>query len=315
MIIWRGFPLCHCLCNNPDTLEHSLVHHRFVSPRIGQLVRCWALIGQWYMIGYLHHYKLIPQDSLPVWGDSWCSWHKWRMLYSLTRLHTCNISFPFKYNRSKPNYYLACPSLIGQSNPNNSSAVQPSLNKIIILISQCQDYLSTCWQCQGAHSLQFVHQRRGDSDRWPVSPLRCCTPHTGYTCSPRPTYHSSGDSCQPETFESDNDDFSASTSTSWYQLTGSGCWRRSLPLCSHPTLNGRPHCWLMVSKTRPSSHRNSALRSPCSSHMWNLSHCFLSGTKYLNPELRHGDEGSEEAPRTWRTAIIEAEINVVDNIT
>ena len=223
--------------------------------------------------------------------------------------------FLFIYYTSKPNYYLACPSLIGQSNPNNSSAVQPSLNKIIILISQCQDYLSTCWQCQGAHSLQFVHQRRGDSDRWPVSPLRCCTPHTGYTCSPRPTYHSSGDSCQPETFESDNDDFSASTSTSWYQLTGSGCWRRSLPLCSHPTLNGRPHCWLMVSKTRPSSHRNSALRSPCSSHMWNLSHCFLSGTKYLNPELRHGDEGSEEAPRTWRTAIIEAEINVVDNIT
>ena len=46
----------------------------------------------------------------------------------------------FSFNISiKHNYYLACPSLIGQSNPNNSSAVQPSLNKIIILISQCQD--------------------------------------------------------------------------------------------------------------------------------------------------------------------------------
>ena len=53
-------------------------------------------------------------------------------------------------------------------------------------------------------------------------------------------------------------------------LTGSGnCWRRR-PLCSHPILKGRPHCWLMVSNTSPSSHRNSAVKTPSSSHMWNL---------------------------------------------
>merc|ERR1711862_802351 len=66
-----------------------------------------------------------------------------------------------------------------------------------------------------------------------------------------------------------------------------------LPSLKQLLLKGNTHCLVKASKISPSSHKNSAASLPCSLHMWNLSHCCPSDTKYFSPSdgREHGTEG------------------------
>merc|ERR1719309_298915 len=133
-----------------------------------------------------------------------------------------------------------------------------------------------------------------------------CTQCTGCRCPPLPTYRSVSSSSQQAVAPA------AATSPwvhsmYWLQVsstahlpfclkqfpTGCGSCSCDLPSLKQLLLKGNTHCLVKASNISPSSHKNSAASCPCSLHMWNLSHCCPSDTKYFSPSagLEQGTEG------------------------